>query len=143
MKTILLFAAVALLALPSCQNDTKQSAQNDNQQEPPVRHETPPKMIEQLVGEWEAAPGNNNEPNNASKTLTFTEEARYVVREGNEKTDSGAFRMNEQLRNLYLESESKEDAREYEVQLKQDTLILSAREKSQDGEEESIYLRRN
>ena len=62
------------------------------------------------------------------------------MRNGNEKTDSGAYRMNEQLRNLYLESGADEEPREYEVQLSPDTLILSAKE---DSGEEQVYIRRN
>lgn len=146
MKTnLFLSAAFALLALQACQPDNRESAQNDGQQKPPAKEESPVKMIEELVGEWEQAGparGAGNTQPDASQTLTFTEEARYIVRQGNQKTDSGAYRMNEQLNNLYLESEANEDPREYEVELQRDTLILSAKEGSQGGDDQ-LYVRRN
>ena len=146
MKTnLFLSAALALLTLQACQPEKGENAQNDGQQEPPAKKESPVKMIEGLVGEWEQAGparGAANAQGDAGQTLTFTEEARYIVRQGSQKTDSGAYRMNEQLNNLYLESEANEDAREYEVELQRDTLILSAKEGSQ-AEEEQIYVRRN
>lgn len=133
-KILFFFGALALLTLQSCQTDNKSEAQKDNQEsetaQPPVQHETPAKMIEQLVGDWRQAngAGNNNQQSGGAQTLTFTEEARYILEEGNQKTDSGAYRMNEQLNNLYFESEANEQPREYEVQLQGDTLILSAKE---------------
>lgn len=143
MKTILFFGVtLSLLTLYSCQQDNRESAQKKNQQEPPVKHESPKKMIEELVGEWEQAGSGNHQQGNASQTLTFTEEARYIVRRGNQKTDSGAYRMNEQLQNLYLESEATKSPREYGIHLTRDTLILSAKEDSQQ-EEEQVYVKRN
>ena len=144
MKSILyLCVALSLLTLQSCQQDKGENAQKEEQPEPPVKQETPEKMIEELVGEWErAASGNNNQQEGAGQTLIFTQEARYIMRQGNQKTDSGAFRMNEQLRNLYLESDETKDAREYEIRLTRDTLILSAKENArQEGEQ--VYVRRN
>lgn len=143
MKKILFFSgALALLTLQSCQTDNKSEAQKDNQEsqtaQPPVQQETPAKMIEQLVGEWRQA--NNNQQSGEGQTLTFTEEARYILEKGNQKTDSGAYRMNEQLGNLYFESEANDQPREYEVQLQGDTLILSAKE----GDSASqTYIRSN
>lgn len=144
-KILFLSGALALLTLQSCQTDNKREAQNDDQQseaqQPPVKHETPAKMIEQLVGEWQQAGGSgNNNQQAAGQKLTFTEEARYIVEKGNQKTDSGAYRMNEQLRNLYFESEANEQPREYEVQLQGDTLILSAKE---GGTAPQTYIRNN
>ena len=145
MKTILfLSGALTLLALHGCQTDNRERAESD-QREVPAKQETPAKMIEQLVGEWEQASageaGNSRASGESQRTLTFTEEARYIVREGNRKTDSGAYRMNEQLRNLYLESESNEDPREYEIQLNRDTLILTSKDGSSEGGR--VYVRNN
>jgi hypothetical protein len=144
-KILFLSGTLALLTLQSCQTDNKGEAQNDNQQsetqQPPVKEETPAKMIEQLVGEWQQAAGSaNNQQSGDGQKLTFTEEARYIVEKGNQKTDSGAYRMNEQLRNLYFESEANEQPREYEVQLQGDTLILSAKEGNATSQ---TYIRSN
>ena len=145
-KILFLSGTLVLLTLQSCQTDNKGEAQNDTQQsetqQPPVKEETPAKMIEQLVGEWQQAAGstNNNQQSGEGQKLTFTEEARYIVEKGNQKTDSGAYRMNEQLRNLYFESEANGQPREYEVQLQGDTLILSAKE---GGAAAQTYIRSN
>lgn len=143
---LFLSAALALLTLQACQTDSRESAQDNGQQEAPAKNESPVKMIEGLVGEWElmgpAQGSGDTRQADASQTLTFTEEARYIVRQGGQKTDSGAYRMNEQLNNLYLESEANGAPREYEVALQRDTLVLSAKEGSQGGEEQ-IYVKRN
>jgi hypothetical protein len=149
MKKILplcLFAALTLLTLHSCQSDEKRKEESDNQ-EVNTKQETPVKMIEYLIGEWEVdsvAGGSADANQGIPETLTFTEEARYIVRSGDQKVDSGAYRMNEQLRNLYLESEINEKPREYEIEIKRDTMILSLRQNNQQaGEAKYIYLRRN
>jgi hypothetical protein len=59
--------------------------------------------------------------------IRFTEEARYIGYADDEKVDSGAYRMNEQLRNLYLESEADEEPREYEMDLRETQLTLKPR----------------
>lgn len=144
MKNILfLSGALTLLTLQSCQPDNKENAQAEDQQtetpQPPAEQETPSKMIEDLVGDWQQASANAQQ-GSGGQTLTFTEEARYIMRKGSQKTDSGAYRMNEQLKNLYLESEANEKPREYEVKLNGDTLILSAKE---GGAASQTYIRRN
>lgn len=146
MKTILFlsfFGTMTVLTLQSCQSDNRDREEND-QQEVNTKKETAVKLIELLVGEWEMASGagaSGNQANNGQR-LTFTEEARYIMHSGTEKIDSGAYRMNEQLRNLYLESETNEKAVEYEVEIKTDTLILSLKEDAlQTGSTKQIYRR--
>ncbi|MEX2232007.1 MAG: hypothetical protein WD824_07605 [Cyclobacteriaceae bacterium] len=148
MKTILFlsfFGTMTVQTLQSCQSNNRDREEND-QQEVNTKKETPVKLIELLVGEWEMASGAGaagNQANNGQR-LTFTEDARYIMHSGSEKIDSGAYRMNEQLRNLYLESETNEKAVEYEVEIKTDTLILSLKEDArQTGSTKQIYRRRN
>lgn len=147
-STLFLFCALTFLTLQSCQQgekSTSDSDDKDNRAEVNTQQETPVKMIESLVGEWTLAGGGsatNNQSGNGDQKLTFTEEARYIIRKGNAMTDSGAYRMNEQLNNLYLESEANEKAREYEVKIQGDTLMLSSKEGSQQGGSgEQIYVR--
>jgi hypothetical protein len=148
MKTILFFSffgIMTVLTLQSCQSDNRDREENDRQ-EANTRKETPAKLIELLVGEWEIARGAAASGNQAKdgQRLTFTEEARYIMHSGSEKIDSGAYRMNEQLHNLYLESETNEKAMEYEVEIKTDTLILSLKEDArQSATTKQIYRRRN
>jgi hypothetical protein len=100
-----------------------------------TKEETPTKMIEYLVGEWQVERIMDGEKNvtdaqgGSGQRIIFTNEARYIKRSGNQKIDSGAYRMNEQLENLYLESETNARPQEYEVTLKSGTMTLTAKEK--------------
>ena len=135
MKTTLFFlGALTLLTLQSCQTDNRETDSSDNQ-DASTEQKTPVKMIEYLVGEWQmdSISGGSVNAARTNQTLTFTEEARYIVHTGNQKIDSGAFRMNEQLRNLYLESETNENPIEYEIDLKGDTLTLSPTQDTPQG----------
>lgn len=150
-----------MLTLLACEQRARQDNADDNQQVN-TEQESPTKMIETLVGEWQLAEGGQQQQDEATRqqtddqrsnqqeqagdqTLEFTNEARYILREGEQKTDSGAYRMNEQLRNLYLESEANEDPREFEVELRRDTLILTARDEQQEqgALDEQVWVRRN
>ena len=139
MKTIfLLLAAFSLLTLHSCFSDNRQGTEDDNN-EVNTRQETPVKLIEYLVGDWQKESSNNSgdNPQDPGERITFTSEARYIVRNGNQKVDSGAYRMNEQLQNLYLESETSGNPREYEVEIKQDVMTLVAKQ----GGGQHVYRR--
>ena len=68
------------------------------------------KLIEYLIGEWQMESGSTSAEGGPGERITFTTEARYIVHEGNQKVDSGAYRMNQQLRHIYLESEANKNA---------------------------------
>jgi hypothetical protein len=99
-----------------------------------TEEDTPTKMIEYLVGNWEVERIMDGEKDvtdaqgGSGQRITFTQEARYIKRSGNQKIDSGAFRMNEQLENLYLESEVNNQPQEYEVTLKSGMMTLTPRQ---------------
>lgn len=125
MKVNSLFFAVSfLLIVYGCTSDRSHDGQNDTQQTN-TEQESPVKLIEILVGEWESQGGGDGQ---AGDRIRFTEEARYIAYSGNQKVDSGAYRMNEQLKNLYLESESNERPREFEINVEGDMLTLTPRE---------------
>jgi hypothetical protein len=135
MKTTLsLSVLLAVLTLYSC--DVKKTVENDQQgDEVNTKKETPVKMIETLVGEWELEnPSDARQPGSENDRLIFTEEARYIVESGNQKIDSGAYRMNEQLLHLYLESETNERPREYELEINENTMTLKPKN-PQNGEQ--------
>lgn len=133
--------ALMFLALFSCQSDNREEAGegSNEREEVPPKNDSPTKLLEYLVGEWELQSGSGQQ-GNAAKRLTFTDEARYIARSDNQTIDSGAYRMNEQLRNLYLESHSSKQPREYELDLQQDVMRLTP--KGQQGEGESLTYRR-
>lgn len=146
---IILFslATVALLTLQSCQSDQRGDTSTDQtgQEDKPevnTERESPTKMIEQLVGEWESSSGGQQGQEDAQR-IRFTSEARYILYEGNQKVDSGAYRMNEQLRNLYLESEINAETKEFEVVLSNNQLTMTPRVTTGQGEDKQhIYRRR-
>ena len=73
--------------------------------------------------------------------MVFTEEARYIQYSGGQKIDSGAYRMNEQLRNLYLESEANGQPREFEIDLQQNRMTLKPKSANQGGDQTQTYRR--
>lgn len=131
--------ALSLLTLQYCRNDNREKVNGDNPRSN-AEPQKPVKMIDYLVGEWKIdSVRGAKEPAGAGdqdQTLTLTNEARYIVRSGTKKIDSGAYRMNEQLKNLYFESEANQKPREYEVQVKEDTLVLTSR----DDKDETVYI---
>ena len=141
----LFMAVVCALALGACQSDSKKTTEGNDNEQVNTEQETPVKMIEQLVGEWqlEASQGQSaGQEVAAGQRLTFTEEARYIAESADKKVDSGAFRMNEQLQNLYLESETNAQPREYEIELQQDVLILEPKQGNQGGQASASYTYR-
>lgn len=141
----LFMAVVCALALGACQSDSKKTTEGNDNEQVNTEQKTPVKMIERLVGEWqlEASQGQNTgQQGGVAQRLTFTEEARYIAESGDQKVDSGAFRMNEQLQNLYLESEANEQPREYEIELQQDVLTLKPKQGNQGGQASESYTYR-
>lgn len=143
-KTVFLsLALVFTLTLQYCQNGNRGDEAQGNRAGEEEEDNKPVKMIDYLVGEWKIDSARSGkagrQTGGGDQTLTFTQEARYILRSGNQKVDSGAFRMNEQLNNLYLESEANEEPREFEVEVKEDTLILSSKEDK--GQTVYIYSR--
>ena len=135
---------ICALMLGGCQSDSTKTTEDSDNEEVNTEQETPVKMIEQLVGEWqlEASQGQSaGQETGAAQQLTFTEEARYIAESDDRKVDSGAFRMNEQLQNLYLESETNEQPREYEMTLQQDILTLKPKG-NQAGQANASYTYR-
>lgn len=147
-RSLLLIPLLALLTL-NCQSDNRQEAEADNTQVP-AEQKSPTKIIERVVGEWaidSAAAGGQQQ---SAQRIIFTQEARYVVYSGQQKVDSGAYRMNEQLTNLYLESEMNGQPKEYELSMNGDEMTLKptlAQSQSQNqtppqsGEEAVTYRR--
>lgn len=126
MKTThLISLGIILLTLGNCQQERRHDGGEDITQ-PNTKQETPVKLLEYLIGEWEAQGAAEGE--SPGENITFTTEARYIAYEGNQQVDSGAYRMNEPLRNLYLDSEVNRTSREYEIDLKQDVMTLKPKQ---------------
>lgn len=134
--TSLLFATLFLLTLASCDRDNRQAKETESANPDP---ETPVKLIEYLVGDWEMTSASGED--SPGKRITFTTEARYIVYDGTETVDSGAYRMNEQLNNIYLESEADENPREYEIELNPRQMTLTPNDAAS-GQGASAYVYR-
>lgn len=140
-----LILSAILLTLHSCQTDTREGSEPDNR-DVNTQQDTPVKLIEYLIGDWEMASTaggqeNGNQQGAPGERLTFTSEARYIAYDGNQKVDSGAYRMNEQLNNLYLESEANETPREFELDLESRELTLKPRDAQENGARAYVYRR--
>jgi hypothetical protein len=152
MKSILyifFFGTFTLLTLETCgQKDKRDQEVKDNQEEANTEKKSPGKMIDYLVGEWEidkvlsGKKDVTDRKGGDGQTLTFTQEARYIMYSGNEKIDSGAYRMNEQTGSLYLESESDEEPHEWKVDFKSGRMILSLKQDALHGENLRYIYRR-
>lgn len=140
--SLLLIPLLALLTL-NCQTDNRQEAEKDNTQVP-AEQESPTKIIERVVGEWAIDTTAEDGQQHSGQRIIFTQEARYIVFSGEQKVDSGAYRMNEQLTNLYLESEMNGQPKEYELSMNGDQMTLKptpSQTQDQSGGETATYRR--
>jgi hypothetical protein len=133
------FSAFLFVTLNACQSDQRNNHEDDKNGGN-TGQETPAKIIEGIVGDWELDPSAGGQQNSEIQKIRFTSEARYIMYKGDQKIDSGAYRMNEQLNNMYLESESNEKPREYDINLDQDQLTLKP---TRPGDASYTYRRRN
>ena len=135
LYTIFLGSA-SLLTLETSAQRIKTDKQIDDNKEVNTAQKTPVKMIEYLVGDWKidkilsGKKDVTETKGGGNQTLTFTSDARYIMRSGNEKIDSGSYRMNEQIGSLYLESESDEKPREWKTEFISGGMILTPKQVS-------------
>src|SRR5688572_30231775 len=92
-----------------------------------TKQKTPVKIIEYIVGTWEVEgiykdkkDISNTDTVGSNQIIEFDREGRYVSRSGNEKLDSGIYRLNENHSILYLESQTGEEPVEWKVSFSQD-----------------------
>jgi hypothetical protein len=103
---------------------------------------TPVKIIEYIPGTWKIESIYKGEKNITQadtvamyKTIEFNREGRYVGYSGNEKIDSGAYRINEQHASLYLANESNDKPIEWSVSFaKNGNMTLRMKDESKHAE---------
>lgn len=137
--SLFLLPLVALLTL-NCQTDNRRESGNDSQV--PTEQETPRKLIDYLVGEWAIDSAAASDQQQTNQRIVFTHEARYIIYSGEQKIDSGAYRMNEQLSNLYLESEVNEQPREYELSINNDIMTMTRNQAQDQSGEQTVTYRK-
>ncbi len=138
--TLRLWGVVLFLTLASCNQDNRRE---DKSGTAPTEQKTPVKLIEYLIGEWEMAstPGQSDQQDNPGERIRFTTDARYIVFDGTTPVDSGSYRMNEQLTNIYLESDLEGNPREYDLELQERQMTLTPMDESP-GQEALHYAYR-
>lgn len=144
MKINLVLALLfSLLTLHACQTDSRQNSENDGAKVN-TKKGTPAKLLDALVGEWQkdtsgATPSQANGQGNEVERMVFTQEARYIQYSGGQTVDSGAYRMNEQLGNLYLESVANTQPREFEIDIQHNTMTLKPKSDNRSGDQIQTY----
>jgi hypothetical protein len=83
---------------------------------------TPVKIIESIVGKWQVdrvLKGDKDITNSdtlvLNRAIEFNRENQYTIMSGNEETEHGSFRVNENQSSLYLERENSQEATEWKV----------------------------
>ncbi len=115
-----------------------------------TKQETPVKIIQFIPGSWtldQVLRGGKDISENDTvaqrQTLEFNREGRYMSYSGNEKIDSGAYRLNEDHAILYLSSETDDKVQEWNVWFGQDgTMKLKLRDGEAHGENFSYIYKR-
>jgi hypothetical protein len=141
---ILCFSALTVSAQQQRDDRKKENADAIN-----TKKKTPVKYIENIVGTWKTGRVLKNDKDisntdtvGTDQVIEFNREGRYVSHSGNEKIDSGAYRLNEDHGILYLESETGEPIAQWNIQFDNDRMILQPRETNAHAESfKYIYTR--
>jgi hypothetical protein len=125
---VLGFSALQVTAQENERRKRDKNAINTNKK-------TPEKIIEHIVGTWEVEgiyKGNKDisdtDTVGANQTITFDRETKYVSYSGNEKIDSGMYRLNENHSILYLESAAGEEPSEWKISFTDNGMTLQPKE---------------
>lgn len=96
--------------------------------------EPPTKIIAAIVGTWEVngvyhgdKDITNTDTVGTNERMEFNREAKYMSYSGNERIDSGTYRLNESHAILYLESATGQEPSEWNVTLSNNNLTLQPR----------------
>lgn len=115
-----------------------------------TEYETPVKIMEFIYGTWTIEQVKRGQKDiSASDTtsqeerIEFNPEGRYTSYSGNERIDSGAYRINEQQAILYMESETARNTSEWNVWFKEEgTMTLKLRDGPNHGERFTYIYRK-
>ena len=127
IKRILIIAGLVSLVgfNVSAQDDSYQRDQDKNAIN--TKKKTPTKIIEFIVGEWEAEDVykgtqevGSTDTLGTGAVIHFNREGQYTEYTGTEKLDSGSYRINEQHELLYLQGADGTQSRTYKVNFSED-----------------------
>jgi hypothetical protein len=127
-RNILAMAALTLMvSVAFAQGEENYQKDKEGKNAINTKKETPTKIIEFIVGEWEAEDVyKGNQEVGATDTLGtgaiihFNREGKYTEYNGSEKLDSGSYRINESHALLYLESADGSEPTTWKVSFSED-----------------------
>ena len=133
------------------QNDNTYRKQHD-QNAKNTKKETPTKIIEFIVGEWEAEEVykgqkevSDTDTLATDQIMAFDREGKYSISTGSGQIDSGSYRISEQHNILYLESaEHTSPPSEWRVTFSDDgKMFLRKRDEANMEDFKFVYRRKN
>lgn len=130
---IMLYGILSIGCFTLVAQDKEAGSKNDKAIN--TKQKTPVKIIEYIVGTWKINGDDSNASNSSGtqqtlgKTIKFNREGRFVTSSGQEKLDSGAYRLNEDHAILYLESVSSGQPTEWNVSFRKNVMTLWPRER--------------
>jgi hypothetical protein len=99
-----------------------------------TEYETPMKLKDYVTGDWVIDENSGGEEKNTLR-VTFTRDGKYNRYTGNQQTESGLYRVNEQHKFLYLEADGGGKPAEWDVTIDdQNQMTLKLRDGSAHGE---------
>jgi hypothetical protein len=120
--TAMCFLSTGLYAQKDNDYTKKEKSKKEREEAINTNKKTPVKIIEHIVGTWQVDgiyKGNkdisDSDTVGLQQVIEFNREGRYVSHSGSEKIDSGSYRLNENHALLYLESETGEAPKEWNV----------------------------
>ena len=127
-RNILAIAALTLMvSVAFAQGEENYQKDKESKNAINTKKETPTKIIEFIVGEWEAEDVyKGSQEVGATDTLGvgaiihFNREGKYTEYNGSEKLDSGSYRINESHALLYLESADGSEPTTWKVSFSED-----------------------
>ena len=149
-------AALLVMIFQNCRIDNNDRTQ-DFAKEPDETvnrgssdEQTPVKMFDYITGTWtmnKVLRGSENVTSESglgkAHRIEFTREGRYIRYSDMNQVDSGGYRVNEQQKSLYLDSESPGEPEEWNVSFMEDGLMsMEIRNASSHGENITYLYKR-
>jgi hypothetical protein len=151
LKTLLCTCLMTLCSLTGVVAQVERGNTGDvadkNDKDAPVNNPTPVKIIEKVVGTWEASGifnGNKNVTDTdtvgLNRSFEFTRENKYLSYSDREQIDSGTYKLNEVQNILYLESAAGNEVVEYNVSFDDETMTLQPTQSSAANSQRFRYV---
>ena len=117
--------------------------QQPNQDPVPTKNPAAHKIMERLYGVWRTTDAQSAQSANTQgpQSIEFNPEAKYVMKRGDQVTETGSYRVNEQHSVLYLEGSNSKRPMEWKMEFEGNNLILSARGANEGKQQRIVYTK--